>query len=501
MPLRHQPDTLQKNAMRSIAMNFDYICYRAESKAEMAKMVSDDTYLNVEGPFKHLPGVLCQGIIDVIKRTCSRVRREHLWLLLQESVTEFTMTDIGPRRIAWDFIMQKCPRLRRLDVAYLRSVGPGTIMRLIPNLKHIVVLNLSMTETIDQVLELIGLNCPEIRELDISHTAISERGLPKLCYDAANDRPLCQKLTKISIMGCIITPRPVSFLLQYIPTLREMDYDNIFQVFNVMKEWGLTPANIGTCEKLHLRLLTSTNEAVDPEDVDIAIELCPYATNFTLSHAYVENDVLYKIMRMENLTHLRITNSEGLTLDFHEGVLPVLTVKGHQLHSLLLVNFTTVDVAAIGECCPRLQNLALSNIGVYEEIMYPREQYFCDLRSLEIWSALTSETMNSTILRQLLTYCHHLQNLLIKATDAISDKLLYDIWRENEMKQLSRLTIDTCPNVTAEAIHQLLDMTNNLTLIRLWGCFFITKNDEAKLQKRIKDENCDVYLEWYCWEG
>lgn len=54
MPLRHQPDTLQKNAMKSIAINFDYICYRAETKAEMAKMVSDDTYLQVEGPFKHL---------------------------------------------------------------------------------------------------------------------------------------------------------------------------------------------------------------------------------------------------------------------------------------------------------------------------------------------------------------------------------------------------------------------------------------------------------------
>lgn len=500
MPLRHQPDTLQKNAMKSIAINFDYICYRAETKAEMAKMVSDDTYLQVEGPFKHLPPTVTADLLDSI-RAVTFVRKRHLHTLVSEQLLEFRTRDVGDTIFAIDLVLQRCRRLRRLDVAYLRSVGPGTIMKLIPNLTHIVVLNLSMTETIDQVLELIGLNCPEIRELDVSHTAISERGLPRLCYDEATERPLCQKLTKICVLGCVITPRPVSFLLQYIPTLREMDYDNVFQVFNVMKEWGLTPANIGTCEKLHLRVLTSTNEVVDPEDVDTAIELCPYATNFTLSNAYVDNDVLYKVMRMENLTHLRITNSEGLTLDFHEGVLPVLTVKGHQLHSLLLVNFTTVDVAAIGECCPRLQNLALSNIGVYEEIMYPREQYFNDIRSLEVWSALTSETMNSTILRQLLTYCQHLQNLLIKATDAISDKLLYDIWRENDMKHLSRLTIDTCPNVTAEAIHQLLDMTNNLTLIRLWGCFFITKNDEAKLQKRIKDENCDVYLEWYCWEG
>ncbi|KAG7166803.1 hypothetical protein Hamer_G010470, partial [Homarus americanus] len=360
-------------------------------------------------------------------------------------------------------------RLRRLDLSYLRTVGPPILIRLIPSLTHITVLNLSMTETVDQVLELIGQNCPEIRELDICNTPITESGLTRLCYDAERDQSMCQKLVKLSISGCIVSAKPVCFLLQYIPTLREIDYDDIFQV--------------SRCHKFHLRILNSTNDLVDPFNVELAIMLCPYATNFTLSNAYVDNDVLYKVMMMEHLTHLRITNSEGLTLDFQEGVLPVLTVK------------------AIGECCPRLQNLALSAVGVYEEIMYPREHYFTTLKNLEVWSSLTVDTCNTTILRQLLCYCPGLRNLLVKATDALSDKFLFDIWRENAMPQLSRLTIDTCPNVTASAIHHLLDMTNELTLIRLWGCFFITKDDDRKIQQRIKDENCDVYLEWFCWDG
>lgn len=64
-----------------------------------------------------------------------------------------------------------------------------------------------------------------------------------------------------------------------------------------------------------------------------------------MSNARVDNSVLYPAMRLEHLAHLRLTNCDGLTLNFQEGVLPLLTVKGSQLISLLLANFTTVDLA------------------------------------------------------------------------------------------------------------------------------------------------------------
>ncbi|KAK7065879.1 hypothetical protein SK128_011448, partial [Halocaridina rubra] len=271
--------------------------------------------------------------------------------------------------------------------------------------------------------------------------------------------------------------------------------------FGVMKDWGLTMDNIDTCEKYQLRILNSVNEIVNPIDVHIAITLCPYVTTFTLSNAFVDNEVLYKVMVLDHLTHLRITNNEALTLNFQEGILPILTVKGHQLLSLLLANFPSVDIAAIGECCPRLQNLALSNISIYDEIMYPREHLFNNLTGLEIWADLQVDTMNAIILKQLFCYCLGIQKILVRNTDALSDKLLYDVWRENPMKNLFRITIDNCPNLTASSIHQLLDMCNDLTLVRIWSCFFISKDDYLKLNKRVKTENCDLYLEWFGWTG
>jgi hypothetical protein len=58
---------------------------------------------------------------------------------------------------------------------------------------------------------------------------------------------------------------------------------------------------------------------------------------------------------MEHLTSLSLTNSEGLTLDFHEGVLPLLAVCGERIQNLILANFTSVDIT--GE----LQTLCHSN--------------------------------------------------------------------------------------------------------------------------------------------
>lgn len=51
-------------------------------------------------------------------------------------------------------------------------------------------------------------------------------------------------------------------------------------------------------------------------------------------------------MVLENLTALALTNGEGLTLDFQEGVLPLLSACGDRLQNLILANFTDVDVAS-----------------------------------------------------------------------------------------------------------------------------------------------------------
>lgn len=71
----------------------------------------------------------------------------------------------------------------------------------------------------------------------------------------------------------------------------------------------------------------------------------------------------------------------------------------------------------------------------------------------------------------------------------------------NPMPRLSRLTLDSCNNVTTAALYHLLEEDNRLTLLRVWSCFFVTRQDYRDLSQYIKDHNFDLYLEWYCWDG
>lgn len=130
------------------------------------------------------------------------------------------------------------------------------------------------------------------------------------------------------------------------------------QVLELVEHWDkglesrlLMGAGVKICaesavlpSQFKLRTLISAAEYVPIEGLDAATRLCPETSTITLSNAWLPSAALYKLMVMQHLTSISLTNSEGLSLDFHEGVLPLLTVCGHQLQNLILVNFTSVDI-------------------------------------------------------------------------------------------------------------------------------------------------------------
>jgi hypothetical protein len=58
----------------------------------------------------------------------------------------------------------------------------------------------------------------------------------------------------------------------------------------------------------------------------------------------LENAGLVKLVRFEKLSQLALTNDEDRSLDFFEGVLPILQVRGRQLLNLILTDFLVVDL-------------------------------------------------------------------------------------------------------------------------------------------------------------
>lgn len=66
----------------------------------------------------------------------------------------------------------------------------------------------------------------------------------------------------------------------------------------------------------------------------------------SVMHAWIDNETFYKFMQFENLKALTIVNSEGLTIDYEEGVLPILQVIGANLENIILTKFESVNLVS-----------------------------------------------------------------------------------------------------------------------------------------------------------
>ncbi|KDR12280.1 hypothetical protein L798_13769 [Zootermopsis nevadensis] len=286
------------------------------------------------------------------------LHRKHLHVLLQKQIQNLNLSfGMGDSYHGFEFMKQRCKSLKQLNISYLRHMNPSVLMGLVPCFSNLVSLNLRMTLTVDQLLRQIGRACPDLRELNLASTPITDRGLVQLCV-ADDGHRLCQNLLRLFVADTAVSTGGATVVLQSLPNLREFDYDQIFDVLELVENWdqglesrllmgaGVRLSAEPTLPPSHIRLTTliSVAEHVCVQGLEAAARLCPETRSVTLSNAWLPSEALYKLMVMEHLTSISLTNSEGLTLDFHEGVLPLLAVCGHRLQNLILTNFTSVDI-------------------------------------------------------------------------------------------------------------------------------------------------------------
>ena len=65
------------------------------------------------------------------------------------------------------------------------------------------------------------------------------------------------------------------------------------------------------------------------------------------------------------------------------------------------------------------------------------------------------------------------------------------------MLRLQEVVFDHCQNITVASLWHLLEQPNDLTSIQVWQCIQVNQNDKDEIKRTIKEENLDVYFEWY----
>jgi hypothetical protein len=84
-----------------------------------------------------------------------------------------------------------------------------------------------------QVVAVIAQNCPDLAELNLSETPVTDKSMACLCRTRqTNGESLkhAQKLRRLVLDDVTVTPEGVALVLDSLPRLHDVEYRSIFRV-------------------------------------------------------------------------------------------------------------------------------------------------------------------------------------------------------------------------------------------------------------------------------
>ena len=100
----------------------------------------------------------------------------------------------------------------------------------------------------------------------------------------------------------------------------------------------------------------------------------------------------------------------------------------------------------------------------------------------------------SNILRQLLLPATGLQSLVLQLVDSLDDVVWAQLTSANPLQQLVTLTIDQCHSISGDVLLDLLTEDNDLQLLQISSCRFVTAKHREAFKKIIAREHYDLSM-------
>lgn len=375
------------------------------------------------------------------------------------------------------------------------------------------------------------------RKLDVSKCPkITDMGIKGLCVsvdEAGNEDEKvgqCKSIYYLIINETSVTKKGVKMALKNLPTLGFLECDHSLTEILVDLYQEASSQQKRMISFPYLTLLNNTAEKFEDlmyrkGDLGLAVSLCPFLAQIIIqTQKGLTDDDLLALSECTMLQNLEILNGSVCEITFAGGVMPLLEAIGSSLLMLTLEGLEDVNIGAIIEFCPALNQLRLTeNISYSSSVerwthrpnpkrrrtenvileklkklyitenygeefpgvpnsrgVLPREWLLLLLTSplLEVLCAVCCESLTDDILRQAIHFHHGLT-------------------------QLKSLDIDSCPNVTKRGIDLFLDETNPLSLNQIYLTIeggnsreetssLITLEDIEEWRQKIANENWKV---------
>ena len=229
----------------------------------------------------------------------------------------------------------------------------------------------------------------------------------------------------------------------------------------------------------------------------LAAIICPLVTVVNIKLPIGLTDVeLQGLLELKTLRELKISGkfpSMDGQITFDGGILPLLKACGSFLRRLALHKLNIcLNIHSIAAYCPHLEILTLDcnarySMASLEEGSLYREAKFKKLKKLNLESLGFPSEMLSFLFSS-----PDLKSLDVYFCDALTDDVLEEASFRHQFLNLERLNLFVCDSVTKKGIDILMNESNPLREISIYGCDMITKEDYEGWGKKIKEENLNI---------
>ncbi|XP_023244748.1 uncharacterized protein LOC111642609 isoform X1 [Centruroides sculpturatus] len=454
------------------------LCYIKENTEEIL-MFYQEKNVNLTDLFCRLPPVICEDLITP---------PNHLPLLMH------CIFRIGIKKLDLLFYRRKLPVediqevCKRITIARLTftNLSENDLQVLARHFLNIVQLNLSHTDTSDNVLKTIGESCKYLKILDVSSCPITDNGLLFLCYDLKN-KVRCSQLERIKVFVTSVTWKGLlNILINH--NLRSFDAitSNYFHTLNQYCKYY-------SDRNLYLENLDVFPIRDEPLNVYELLLCTPYLKKLCLFNVDISDEEFLSLPRFSHLEQLSVFVPDSC-LTFEVGMVNFLSVSGRNLKRLELKHFNYVNVYFIGMYCTSLEVLSLfstrhlhfrsrcyNNFANYKTL----KQLTIDISDGRPWDDFFQSTFPN---------CPSLQKLCIKRIDVTEDlcKAIRFL-----PKTLSGITLASCRNITKALIYQFIDNLPNLRIFSLHQRkYWIPPGDLDEIHNYLNAINSSLWFDY-----
>lgn len=337
-----------------------------------------------------------------------------------------------------------------------------------PNLKSFIFHN----KCTDKILEHVAIFCPDIEEIDVKSSPIFSNGVKYLCENR-DGQAACTKLKKLHIFNTKIKADDVKYLIQNLPLLEIIDYDDLPLVLYSMYKDLSSLDNVKPYKIAKLNLSTFVN---DPSFVGIrkvCLTVCPNLKSLTYALSAKDNlDFFPKLFKLEKL-YLN-TSLSKINID------RILKAVGEKLAVLMVVT-AKVSLTVLTENCPSINILQLNAVDLIVDS--DSKPTFASLSSLEFNYYFSDIPKNAKAIILLLSSSEKLESLSFEGCDLTHSEVCGYVLRCCERYPIKKLSF--CDSfVEKDFIKDLLLNCHTLRCLNIKGCF--KKKHEDELLELVK---------------